>query len=176
MRTVVYDIEVTHLKTDLGTLLVASFGELDRNGNVRNIMTNDIHQAGSEKALLEWARTQYEAGDIIMGFNHLAFDNHWLDGALTRSGLPMLPKRMQLDCYQIAKGKYAVQSSSLESLADFFKLNEKKDKPSKHEWRTANVLDEESIKRLRKRCESDVRLTGKLWEKIKPAHFQSKGR
>jgi hypothetical protein len=109
--------------------------------------------------------------------NSKGFDRNFINGVLIRHKLPKLPKRMHIDTLVVAQYgmKGLLQSYSLENLADYFKLPIQKDHPSKHDWRQANDMEEKSIKRIRKRCISDVQITALLWEKLKPFWFEYKG-
>lgn len=180
MKTVVVDLETSDLRSDIGTLLVACYGVLDDNDNVREIRTRTIQTIGRgtvaerERKLAEWARQEWADADIIIGQNHLAFDRHFLDGVLFRNSLPVVPKRILIDTYQTAKGKFAM-GSSMANMLDIWHLG-KKDAPDKDDWRKANHGDKEALERITQRCETDVQATAALWRKLKPVYMDSKGR
>ena len=174
MKTLVFDLETTNLRADIGTLIVASFGELKPNGTMKRVVTNDILEASGESGLAEWAVEQIKSCDIIIGHNSLAFDRHFLQGVMARYNMGVLPKRIHIDTMQSAKGLFSM-GVSLSNLGDVFDLGDK-DKPDKEIWRKAILLDPPSIKRLRQRCEEDVKLTGKLWAFLKPYYMKRYGR
>src|SRR3990167_848974 len=134
MRTAVFDIECTNLRSDIGTFLIASFGELDGNGNVKKVETRDILSQHGEKNLATWTRNRFEEFDILIGHNSIAFDRNWLNGVMIRHELPFVPRRIHIDTYQVAKGKLQFQSYSLANIADVLGLGSK-DEPSKNDWR-----------------------------------------
>ena len=176
----VWDLETTDLKADIGSLIVATFGDMAQDGSISRLHTEDIRSisgSGSkdtrEKKLALWARDKVEEADILIGHNSLAFDRHFLNGVLFRHGERMCQKRIHWDTMQVAKGKLSM-GVSMANLADIL-LNDNKDKPSKHEWRQANLLDEDALKRLRQRCEEDVRLTADMWNRLKPIFHNWKG-
>ena len=175
IKTYVFDCETTNLRSDIGTLLVASFGEMKPDGTLKPIETEDIKSMGSERELAAWIWGKFVDGDIFIGHNSVAFDRNFLNGVLTRLGMNRLPYRWHLDTMQIAKGKFLYQSVSLENLADVFKVGTK-DKPAKSDWREANILDEAAIGRLRKRCESDVKITAAVFNSLKPIWHERYGR
>lgn len=183
MRVVVWDIETSNLRSDIGSLLIASFGVLNEQDELRGVETRDMlqmHQTGrrnGEERLAQWVVEQVEAADILIGHHSTTFDEHFVNGVLARLARPPLPKRVHIDTLQIARaGMFGYQSISLENLAGVFKLEEQKDKPVKEVWREANLLDPKALARLRKRCEADVRVTAALWRKLKPTYMQWKGR
>ena len=180
MRTVVMDFETTDLKADIGTLIVASFGVLDDNDSVVGLQTETINTISKgtvserERKLALWAKQQWIDADIIIGQNHIGFDRHFLDGVLFRNKLELLPRRILLDTYQIAKGKLAM-SASMRNMVDIMQIGEK-DAPSKEDWRLANNGDKAALERIKQRCESDVVMTAAMWQRLKPLYLNFYGR
>jgi len=174
------DYETSDLRSDIGSLLVACYGVLDDNDNIRELRTKTIQTVGRgsveqrERRLALWAREQWANADIIIGQNHLAFDRHFLDGVLFRYGEELVPKRILIDTFQTAKGKFAM-GSSMANMLDVWQLGSK-DAPNKEDWRKANHGDKEALERITARCESDVAATAALWRKLKPVYFEHKGR
>lgn len=160
--------------------MVSCFGELDANGKIREIRTQTIDKIGKgtvaqrEKQLVIWTKEQWENADIIIGQNHVGFDRHFINGVLFRHKLPLLEKRMLIDTYQTAKGQFAM-SASMANLVDIMGIG-KKDAPSKEDWRSANHGDKQALERITKRCESDVRLTAEMWNRLKFLYMQRHGR
>jgi uncharacterized protein YprB with RNaseH-like and TPR domain len=176
VRTYIFDIETSNLRADIGSLRVACFAELNSNGEIFKLLTRDVLEMHGEKNLAQWITHRFEEGDIFIGHNSKAFDRNFINGVLIRHKLPKLPKKLHIDTLEAARYgmKGLLQSLSMDNLADYFKLPIQKDKPSKHDWRGANDMEEESIKRIRKRCISDVQLNVLLWEKLKPFWFEWK--
>lgn len=177
MRCVVFDLETSNLRSDIGSLRVACFGELSANGTLKDLQTRDILEMHGEKNLAEWIVNRIEEADILIGHNVDAFDKNFLNGVLIRWNLPKLPKRYYIDTLMVARYgmKGLLQSCSLENLADYFRLPIQKDHPSKHDWRGANDMEPEPLSRIRKRCISDVEITALLWAKLKPFWLDYKG-
>lgn len=178
MRTFVWDLETTNLRADIGSLRVACFAELNADGSIKQLQTRDVLDLKGEKNLAQWIVTRVKEADVLIGHNSDAFDKNFLNGVLIRWDLPKIPKRMHIDTLQIARHgmKGLLQSCSMENLADYFRLPIKKDKPSKHDWRGANNLEEESLKRIRHRCIEDVKVNVLLWNKLKPYYFEWRGK
>ena len=180
MLTYVLDFETTDLKADIGSLIVCSFAEITTDGKIAKMLTEDIQSIGRGKLearelkLALWARDRWTEADILIGQNHLAFDRHFLDGVLFRYKQEPVPKRILIDTYQTAKGQFTM-GASMRNLVDIMGLGAK-DVPSKDDWRKANHGDEESLARIRERCESDVRLTNEMWNRLKPTYMRRWGR
>ena len=130
-----------------------------------------------EKNLAQWITHRIEEADILIGHNIKAFDRNFINGVLVRHKLAKLSRRYYIDTLMVARhdAKLLLQSNSLENLADYFKLPIQKDKPSKHDWRKSNDMEEKAIKRIRKRCISDVQITTLLWERLKPFWLDKRG-
>lgn len=177
-RVVVYDLETTNLRSDLGMLAVAAFLDFATGEMVwRNIDSFDGAPAERERQLAEWAAGQYAAADMLIGHNILAFDKHFLDGVLRRHGLPRLPKRIIADTYLIARYgfKGLVHSYSLANMADYFRCEGAKDKPSIHDWREMGMDMPESVERITQRCLRDVRLNAEVWPHLKGDFHEWRG-
>ena len=80
MRTYCFDIECTNLRSDIGTLTIACFGELDSDGKIKKLLCNDILQAKGEKNLVKWVATRFKEGDIFIGQNSVSFDKNFISG------------------------------------------------------------------------------------------------
>jgi hypothetical protein len=171
MTIIVWDLETSNLKSDIGTLLCGSFLDL-ATGDISTHIISDYPSESvrdREAQLVKDVRGAYAQADILVGFNSMAFDRNWLQGASARHGYG-------IDCLQVARHglKGQLQSNSLENLADFFGVGVK-DKPSKHEWREANSMDPEALAAIQQRCESDVRLTAAVWQPLRPYWLSWKG-
>ena len=174
------DIETTDLRADVGSLIVASFAEVDSDGKIIDLRTKTIDTIGKgtvaqrELALVKWTKAQWEHADIIIGQNHVGFDRHFIDGVLFRHNQELLKRRILIDTYQTAKGKLGM-GASMRNLVDIMHLGAK-DAPSKDDWRMAGQGDKEALKRITERCESDVRMTNDMWNRLKPLYMNSYGR
>lgn len=175
MRTYVYDIETTGFKSDIHTLLVVVFGELQPDGKIKKYHVRSILDEGGEEALVKWAREKWCEADVLMGHNAIAFDRNFLNGVLLRYGLPILPKRILIDTFQTVKGRINYSSISLEALGDALGAGAK-DKPARKDWREANILTPEAVERLVVRCKEDVKLNGALWPAIREIYHERWGR
>ena len=182
MRAVVVDFETTSFKSDIGTLIVCCYGLLDDNGGIAKLYTEDIQSIGKgtvaqrERKLAQWSRDQWAGADIIIGQNHKAFDQKFLQGVMLRHRIDdgILPKRILIDTYQTGKGSFGM-GMGMANVLDVFGLG-KKDAPEKGDWREANHGDAAALARIRTRCETDVVNTAKMWALFKPTYFHKYGR
>jgi len=176
-RALVYDIECTNLRTDLGLLLCVAFYDM-ADGSIEAKTIDDFGPRGNgEKALVQWAAEKIASADLLIGFNSDAFDKHYLDGVAARHDLPRLPKRIHIDLYQSARyGWGGLPSSySLRNLTNFFNLERKKESMDKKDWREA-LADPAAMVALRIHCEEDVDRTALLWQRMKGYYFDWRGK
>lgn len=170
LPVVVFDLETTSLDTFFGRLIVGCFMDI----NTEEMVTKDIHDfQGSvdekETQLLHWATDEYEKGFVLVGHNITGFDRGFLQGRHDNLGTGrIINQALHFDTMQIARhqAKVRAHGNSLKNLLDYYQLPVQKDEPSKHEWARTRELDPVAIKRIRHRCEEDVRgnalLAGKL--------------
>ena len=181
MRTVVMDLETTGFKSDIGTLIVACFAELDSTGNLRKMQTRTVNDYEGtvnqrEKQLCQWTVDQWQGADVIIGQYHSVFDQKFLQGVMLRHKIQhgILEPRILIDLVMVGRGSFGM-SMAMANVLDVLGLG-KKDAPNKADWREANHGDDASLRRIAERCKSDVRNTAKIWEEFKPLYFRKRGK
>lgn len=176
-KTVVWDIETTDFKADIGTLMVSSF--LDLRVGIPN--TRTIHDfrgdlAAQERQLAAWTADQVAQADAVIGHNVKAFDRNFLNGVLARERLPLMPKRTYIDTMLIARyGLKGKIGASMANLADVLGLPIPKDSPSKNDWRKYIGGDPDAVARITERCELDVIVTALMWQELRQYWYEWKG-
>lgn len=177
-RAVVFDLETSSLRSDIGTLLVGSFMELsDREPTTRTIADFDgEYAADRERQLAEWVLGQWESADLLIGHNIAAFDKNFMRGVLFRHRIPVPRPKVMADTYLIARygAKLLLQSYSLENVADVLGIG-RKNHPPKLEWREANTLDPLALLGIKERCEADVTLNAGVWQELKQYWHEWRG-
>lgn len=146
------------------------------------MLTEDIQSIGKgtvaqrEKKLAQWTVDQWTDADIIIGQNHKAFDQKFLQGVMLRHGMQngLLPKRILIDTYQTGKGNFGM-SMAMGNFVDVIGIG-KKDAPEKGDWREANHGDPEALARIVERCISDVKMTSEMWRILKPTYMMRYGK
>src|SRR3990167_2638330 len=155
MKVFVEDLEMTDFKSDIGSLRVACFAELNVNGNIKKIYTKDILDFNNdERALARWIVKKIKEADILIGHNIVGYDRAWMRGAAERADHRMLPRRYYIDTMHVAQFglKGRLSSYSLENVGQFFKLPISKDHPTIEDWRLCNDKIPKGVRRIRKRC------------------------
>lgn len=165
VRVVVWDIETTDFKSDIGRLTVSSFYFPDE-GRLETRTFRDFEDG--ERGLAVWTRDMLESVDFIIGHNVKAFDRNFLSGVLARHDAGMIPRRGWWDTYLI--GRHGLKGNlgvSMKNLADVFELGDGKYQPSKNDWRDV-LVDPDALEEIAKRCEEDVKLNWLIFLKLKP--------
>ena len=179
-KAYVWDLETTDLNTFMGRTIVASFLDLDT-GEIETRTLPEYKKSveESEKALLRWVIDRMEEADVLIGHNTLGFDVPFVRGRAAALNLGRTPpKRTHIDTMLVARYgfKGRPQGASMENLADFFKLDTQKYKPSKHDWAASRHLDHAAIAEIAQRCEEDVRCNAELWYKLRPYYHDWRGK
>jgi len=176
-KTVVWDIETTDFKSDIGNLMVSSFLDLQTGvPNSRTVLDFDGLLSDRERSLAIWTASQIEGADVIIGHNVKAFDRNFLNGVSARYELPLMPRRTYIDTMLIARyGLKGKIGASMANLSDVLGLPIPKDAPSKNDWRRYIAGDPAAIARITERCELDVIVNALLWYRLRPYWYAWRG-
>ena len=176
-RTVVWDIETTDFKSDIGQLMVSSFLDLSTGvPNSRTVLDFEGTLLTRERQLAEWTVEEIRKADTLIGHNVKTFDRNFLSGVCARHHLPMVPKRSYIDTMLVARyGIKGLMGSSMANLADVLGLPIPKDSPSKNDWRLYIGGDPDAVARITERCELDVKVNYLIWEAVKQYWYEWKG-
>lgn len=157
-----WDLETSGLGADYGDISVFSgkyFGKKPFSYTSENYT--------SEQAFLDNVVTELETAKMWSTFNGKMFDVPFVNTRRLVNGAPPLSKKLHLDLYLTIKGKIRVGGKSLGNLGRFLRLGEKKmDNLHQDTWRLKD------FDALRKRGESDVKITEEMYRHIKPFILQ----
>jgi hypothetical protein len=119
------------------------------------------------EGMLKAIHAAISEADAVVTFNGNRFDLPKLQGAFLKIGLPPVPPITSIDLYKTVK-KLGYQSNKLGFVGPFLELGRK----IKHEgfelW--AKVMDGNvpAQRRMERYCRGDVRLTARLYLKLRP--------
>jgi len=167
----VFDIETWGLTRDWGVMLV--FSMLIHRGGTPEWYNYDITQSttwpqerDNDRELAVKALSAIAECDIVYAHNGEGFDIKWLRTLAALYEVPFNERKLVDPC-RVAYKKYALQSNSLENMAQFFKLKEQKMPVAKEVWRRAVLRNSpEDWQILRTRCQSDVSVLNELASRI----------
>jgi|GEM_PF-5368127 len=96
-------------------------------------------------------------------------DFKFIQTKLLKHGFPLLSnKYTAFDTCEYARRYLGLKSNSLAALATFFNLDESKMHLPADTWLLANAGNELAIRRIARRCESDVRITEEIYLRLRP--------
>lgn len=121
-----------------------------------------------QETMLRAAHALVSNADVIIGYNTKQFDLPLLNREFIKLGLPPAPPTVHLDLLAVVRKRFRFVSNKLDHVSQQLGLG-KKVKHEGHElW--LKVMDGESAacKRMEKYNRGDVRLTEKLYHKLRP--------
>jgi hypothetical protein len=119
------------------------------------------------KEMIELAYEMMNEADVIIGFNSDRFDIPKLLGEGLLHGIPPVAPTTSIDLYKAIK-KFGYFRSSLGHVAPFLGIGRKMEHEGFALWTKVINGDERAQKRMGRYCTQDVRLTERLYLKIRP--------
>lgn len=116
-------------------------------------------------ASAEIFREAWDQADFVIGHNIRRHDQKLLDGFYASIDQPLLARKRMVDTY-LDQPKMRGFSRSLENLAARWECPEQKLHMSEHDWQRAYDGITESVLKMRKRVESDVRISIWLYHEL----------
>jgi uncharacterized protein YprB with RNaseH-like and TPR domain len=161
-----FDIETYGLDPIYGRVLIGSI----RPWHKKPITFRAEHASSDDSALVADIIGELSKYAILFAHNGMWFDRAFLNGRALAYGQPILDVKGKLvDPYQIARKHLNTKRNSLDALASHFHLTEQKMHLSPEVWvKAALDHDENAIKTLVKRCESDTKVLEQLVERVLP--------
>jgi len=115
--------------------------------------------------ILSEFRPIYEKAEVVIGHNIRRHDLPILHGAYIEQALPGLPAKLSIDTLRDLTA-YKDIPKSLEYLAEMLGAPYEKFHMTQHSWREANRMDEDGLRRARKRCAVDVQVTEWVYNEL----------
>lgn len=126
----------------------------------------DRDNHGAVVVACEVFREAWDQADFVVGHNIKRHDRKILDGLYASLGIPLLSTRRMVDTY-LDQPKMAGFSRSLENLATRWLCPERKISLSEYDWEQAYDGVPEAVGLMRKRVESDVRISIWLYHELR---------
>lgn len=162
MRIAFWDIETTSLNAGIGRLLCSSIYTYP-SSRMRTLRIDEINDSGElwdDSKMAIMVRDRLAEHQMVVTWYGKGFDLSFLNTRLAAAGEEPIKRHFHLDLYWYAKGWHGIKpgGASLENVAEFFNLGERKMKIEKQVWTRAGMGDSVAIDEIAARCESDVRL------------------
>lgn len=130
------------------------------------VYTISSWEVGEEAMLREMHRLINEA-DAVVGKNSIKFDIAHLRTWFIKYGLDPLPQLTHIDLEKILKYHFKFQSNKLDYVAEFLGVGKKVDTGGFKLWRKVMEGNEVARKKMLRYCAHDVRITGRLYKKMR---------
>ncbi len=118
--------------------------------------------------MLRAAAHLIEEADAVVTYNGDGFDLKWFQAEFFAKGIPMPPPVTSIDLYKTVRNKMRFLSNKLDYVANYIGIGKK----VKHEgfdlWRKVIDGDRKAQARMERYCRGDVRLTEKLYKRLRP--------
>lgn len=174
---VMFDIEATHLKPNVGRILCCSFKPLGGevytfHGHQKPFMKPDVYD---DTALATAIRDELESYDIIVGWNSKGFDTKFINSRLIRSGERTKKAQYQIDGMWSWRSKFNAWSG-LDSAQKFARPDASTEKTTIawEQWMRAlgwnKALREAAMAEIVDHCEKDVVVLEEVYRLIAGAN------
>lgn len=121
----------------------------------------------SKAGMLKQIHALLFEADAVVTYNGDKFDLPKLNGEFVSLGLPPVPPLTSIDLYKAVR-KLGLQSNKLAFVGPHLKIGAK----VKHEgfslWVSVMEGKESALKKMERYCKMDVRLTGRLYTRLRP--------
>lgn len=106
--------------------------------------------------------------DMVVGKNSEKFDLAWIRTELAKYKIGPFPMVTHVDLEQVVRGKFRFHSNKLEYIVQYLDIGRKVEHEGFGLWRKVMEGDTNAEKRMGKYCIGDVRVTGKLYLRLRP--------
>ena len=172
MKVAFFDLETSDLKADIGRILVGSVYSYPE-GTMKTFRLDEVNNGErmwDDRKIARLIRDELNKHQLVVGWYSKGFDLPFLSTRLANYNMDRIKRHFHLDLIWYARGWSGIKprNSRLATVAEFFNLGERKMAVDVEVWVRAMHGDTKAFKILSERCESDVRLTEKIYWKLLP--------
>ena len=121
-----------------------------------------------QRILVARAFELFEEADAIIGYNVAGFDIKWLHGQMVKHGYEPPAAHKVIDLLKTVRGRFRLASNKLDYVAQYLGLGSKLAHSGFDLWKGWEQGREKDINKMVKYCEQDVKLTERLYYKLRP--------
>jgi len=170
MYIAVWDLECTHLKGFMATILCCSIKAVspDQEHEPYTLRLDadefvDSEDPTNDRKLCVAIRDHLEQYHMIVGWNSKAFDRHLLNAKLLKYGEREMKAQFHLDPMHYCQG---IGSKRLVNVQQFLGLADKKTDIEWDDWKRAAAYDSKAMDTVVEHCEYDVRVTEQAYWRL----------
>lgn len=131
------------------------------------VMFHSDHHDGHDQMVLRAHELLSEA-DIVIGFNHLGFDNKHMAREFILAGLAPPKPFKNVDLLRVARSQFKFSSNKLDFLAQQLGLGAKTAHQGHDLWTRCMAGDEKAWALMKRYNKQDVRLTERVYDVMRP--------
>jgi len=132
-----------------------------------NVVETFTEWDNGEEGMLRAIHDRIMEADAVVTKNGIKFDIPHLRVWFLKYGLPPLPALTHIDLEKVARYQFAFLSNKLEFIAPFLGVGNKMDTGGFELWTDVINGDEKARRKMVRYCERDVRITTKLYLKMR---------
>lgn len=167
-RVLVFDIEVSDMKADYGSLLMVGYKWLgNKKIHCPSLLDYEKEWALDDKALVTEVHRVISQADMLIGFYSSMHDIKYLQSKFLKYGLPVLPPVPHIDLYFLARTHLSLSRKSLDNLSRYLDTKHKKYYCDASVWQRAKVGDLVGMKEIIKHCRADIAVTEEMYYKLR---------
>lgn len=173
MKVAYFDIETTDLNPAIGRILAASVldahsGKIQTLRQDKYVQSKKAEDMADDKQLVIDLREILESYNITIGWYSKGFDIPFISSRLLAVGEKPPRSGLHLDAIWYAKGwrGFKANGASLKAVARLLGLEESKMEVGEEVWAKARGGNKAAMDTIVKRCESDLRLTKGVTERL----------
>lgn len=130
------------------------------------------------EVVTNWENTQQEMlqtiidligeADAVVSKNGIKFDIPWIKTEILKYKLEPLPQLTHIDLQKIAKANFRFLSNKLDYIVQYLDIGKKVEHEGFGLWEKVMAGDELARRRMVRYCKGDVRITDRLYGRMKP--------
>ncbi len=169
VRTLLWDIEATHLKADWGTVLCVGFKPYGAGkAEVLSITDKRGWKPTQDRDLIAQVRDRLADADLWVTYYGTLFDVPYIQAKCLEYGIRPLPQTAHLDLYYAAKKHLCISRRRLDTVSRFLSTEAKKTPVDGETWKRAQAGDADAIKYVIAHCRADVLVLEQVYTRLFP--------
>ena len=167
-NTALYDIETTNLAANYGIILCAVVKPLHMPPKVFRLDKYRKDVRSEDKYLIKALIEELEKYDFIVTYNGVRFDNKFVNTRAMYHNIPLLSEKLQIDLLNQTRRTLRTNNKRLNTVVNFFDMEEKKTDIDPKYWRWAALGDKEAMDYVTHHCIQDCKTLELVYEKFSP--------
>jgi hypothetical protein len=120
------------------------------------------------QTMLERTWALFDEADVVVGYNHIGFDNKWMNGEFAREGLTPPSPYKNIDLLKVARANFRFPSFKLQYVSTALGLEGKLSTGGHDLWIRTMAGDPAADRKMARYCKQDVELLEPLLDKLRP--------